>query len=106
MNDYLHFCSIFCHYKIFFLFFSPMLYIIMYIVNIPRAIKKMPVNEIRDFTFQNYCKRIGFPMEKQLLSNEVFEKKLLLLPNKLIEKITDPCNAKEHYQPFKKTQNQ
>ena len=45
-------------------------------------------------------------MEKQLLFNEVFETKLLLLPNKLIEKITDPCNAKEHYQPFKKTQNQ
>ena len=33
--------------------------------------------------------------------NETLEKKdLLLLGIKLIEKIPDPCNAKEHYQSF------
>ena len=28
------------------------------------------------------------------------KKGLLLLANKLIEKVPDPCNAKEHYQSF------
>ena len=32
----------------------------MYILNIARAIKKMSVNETRDFIFENYYKRIGF----------------------------------------------
>ena len=36
------------------------------------------------------------------------KKDLLLIANKLIEKISDPPNAKEHYESFirKKTQNQ
>ena len=33
-------------------------------------------------------------------------KDLLLLANKLIEKIPDPCNAKEHYQSFFKKEKQ
>ena len=33
-------------------------------------------------------------------------KDLLLLANKLIEKIPDPCNAKEHYQSFLKKEKQ
>ena len=38
--------------------------------------------------------------------NETLEKKdLLLLGIKLIEKIPDPCNAKEHYQSFIKKKN-
>ena len=32
----------------------------MYIVNITRAIKKMSINEIKDFMFENYYKGIGF----------------------------------------------
>ena len=32
----------------------------MYILNISGAIKKMSVNEIRAFIFENYYKRIGF----------------------------------------------
>ena len=32
-------------------------------------------------------------------------KDLLLLGNKLIEKIPDPCNAKEHYQSFIRKKN-
>ena len=51
----------------------------------------MPINEIRDFIFENYYKRIRFSKENSYL---------LLLTNKLIERITDPCDAKEHYQSF------
>ena len=32
----------------------------MYILNITSAIKKMAVNEIRDFIIGNYSKQIGF----------------------------------------------
>ena len=35
----------------------------MYIVNIDIVIKKMSVNEIRDFIFENNHKRIGFSKE-------------------------------------------
>ena len=51
----------------------------------------MPINEIRDFTFENYYKRIRFSKENSYL---------LLLTNKLIETIPDPYDAKEHYQSF------
>ena len=40
---------------------------------------------------------------KRLLLNETFEKRMLLLENRLIEKIPDPCNAKEHYLSFIRT---
>ena len=32
----------------------------MYILNLASTINKMSVNKIRDFTFENYYKRIGF----------------------------------------------
>ena len=32
----------------------------MYILNIPKAINKMSINEIKDFLFENYYKRIRF----------------------------------------------
>ena len=35
----------------------------MYILNIVKAIKKMSINEIKDFNFENYYKRIGFSKE-------------------------------------------
>ena len=35
----------------------------MYTLNIVRAIKRMSVNEIRGFIFENYYKRIGFCKE-------------------------------------------
>ena len=62
----------------------------MYILNIAKAIKKMSVNEIREFIFENYYKRIfenyykriGFSKES---GYETLEKKkdLLLRANKL-----------------------
>ena len=71
----------------------------MYILNIASAIKKMRVNEIRDFIF-NYYKQIGFVKERSYYSRKILKKKkdLLLLANKLIEETPDPRNAKEHYQ--------
>ena len=67
----------------------------MYILNIARAIKKISINEIRDFSFENYYKRIGFSKENSYYSMKRLKKKdLLLLANKLIEKILDPSNAK------------
>ena len=67
----------------------------MYILNIARAIEKMTANEIRDFIFENCYKRIGFSKEDSFCSMKRLKKKrLLLLANKLIEKIPDPRNAK------------
>ena len=56
----------------------------------------MPVNEIKDFIIENYYKQIGFSKENSYL---------LLLPNKLLEKIPDPRNAKQHYQSFIRRKN-
>ena len=66
---------------------------IMYILNIAWAIK----NEFKDF--EKYYKRIGFSEENSYYSMKHLKKKLFLA-NKLIEKITDSRNAKEHYQSF------
>ena len=67
----------------------------------------MPVNEIGGFIFKNYYKEIEFSKKKKLLFNEMLEKKkdLLLLANKLIEKIPDSRNAKEHYQSLLRKKN-
>ena len=73
----------------------------MYVLNIARAIKRMSVNKIRNFIFKDYYKRIGFSKEYSYYSMKCLKKKdLLLFANKLIGKIPDPRNAKEHYQPF------
>ena len=66
----------------------------------------MYVNEIKDFIFENYYKRIGFSKGNSYYSMKRLKKKdLLLLANKLIEKISDPHNAKEHYQTFIRKKN-
>ena len=79
----------------------------MYILNIAEAIKTMSINEIKDFIFENYYKRIGFSKESSYCSMKRLKRKkdLLLLANKLIEKILDPCDAKEHYQSFIEKKN-
>ena len=79
----------------------------MYILNIANAIKKMTVNEIRDYIFKIYYKRIGFSKETSYYSvKRQKNKDLQLFVTKLTEKVPDPRNAKEHYQPFLKIQNQ
>ena len=70
----------------------------MYTLDITTAIKRMSVNEIRDFIF-NYYKRIGFSKESSYYSMKRLKRKdLLLLVDKLIEKVPDPRNAKEHFE--------
>ena len=59
----------------------------MCILNIARAVKKISANEIMDFAFENYYKRIGFSKENSFYSMKRLKKKyLLLLANNLIEK--------------------
>ena len=76
----------------------------MYTLNIPRAIKKMSVNEIRYFIFENYYKRIGFSKESSYYSMKHLKRKdSLLLANKLIEEVLDPPN--EHFGSFLRKKN-
>ena len=60
----------------------------MYILSIAKALKKkMPVNEIGDFIFENCYKRIGFSKENSYNSMKRLKKKgLLLFAIKLIKK--------------------
>ena len=48
----------------------------MYILNIASAIKKMSVNEIRNFIFENYYKQIAFSKENSHYSMKPQEKKI------------------------------
>ena len=78
----------------------------MYALNIARAIKKISVNEIKDFISENYYKRIGLSKENIYYSMKLLKKKdLLLLAKKLIEKLLDPRNTKEHYKLSLKKKN-
>ena len=57
----------------------------MYSLKIAGALKKMSANEIRDFIFENYDKRIGFSKEDRYYWMKRLRKKdLLLLVHKLI----------------------
>ena len=73
----------------------------MYILDIAKSIKRMSVNKIKDSIFGNYFEKNGFSKENSHYLMKLLKTKgLLLLANKLIEKIPDPCNVKEHYQSF------
>ena len=65
----------------------------------------MSVNEIRGVIFENYYKRTGFSKENCYYLIKQLKKDCLLFENKLIEKIPDPRNAKEHYQSFIRKKN-
>ena len=61
----------------------------MYTLNTVKAMKKMFVNEIRNFIFENYYKQVGFSKEgSYYLMKRLIRKYSLLLVNKLIEKNT------------------
>ena len=47
----------------------------MYKLNISRAIKKMFVNEIRDFILENYYKRTGFSKENRYYPMKCLKKR-------------------------------
>ena len=51
----------------------------MYTLNIAGAIKKMSVNQIRDFIFENYYKRNEFSKPNNYYSMKRLKKKDLLL---------------------------
>ena len=72
----------------------------MYILNIASAIKKMTVNELLDFIFENYywiCKR------KRSLFYKLLD--LQLFVTKVTEKILDPSNANKYYNSYLKKKN-
>ena len=78
----------------------------MYILNIAKAIKMISVNKIKNFIFENCYKRIWISKENtRHLMKHLRKKYLLLLANKLIEKIPDTRNAREHYQSFIRKKN-
>ena len=61
----------------------------------------MSVNETKDVIFENFYERMGFSKEISYYWTKRLEKKeLLMLANKLIEKIPDVSNAKKYYQSF------
>ena len=53
----------------------------MQILNIASAIKKMPVNELKDSIFEKNHKRIGFVQERSYYSRKRWKKFFLLLDN-------------------------
>ena len=56
-------------------------------LNVVTTIKKMTVNELREFIFENYYKQIGFVKEKSYYSiKRLKNKDLLLFATKLIKK--------------------
>ena len=67
----------------------------MYILNVVSAIKKMTVNELRDFIFENYYKRIGFVKESSHYSMKRLKRKDVVAFNQINRKIADPRKAKE-----------
>ena len=69
----------FASIRSFFLLFVFSIYIVVYILNIAKAIKKISVNEIKDFIFENYYKKIVFSKENSSYSMEYLKKKVLLL---------------------------
>ena len=78
----------------------------MYTLHIARAIKKVYVNEIRYFIFEKYYGQIRFFKENIFYPMKHLKRKnLLLLANKITEKIPDTCNAKQHYQSFIRREN-
>ena len=76
-------------------------------LNITKATKKMSASDIRDFIQETYYKQIGFSKEDSYHSIKRSEKKEIYcrLWRKLIEKVLDPRNAKQHYDLFLRKKN-
>ena len=61
----------------------------------------MRVNELRDFTYENYFKWVGFNKETVAIHWNVREKKdLLSFPTKLMEKIPNSSNTNIYHQSY------
>ena len=60
----------------------------MYILNIAKAIKKISINEIKDFIFENYYKRTGFSKESSYYLIKRSKKRLIVARKQINRKIT------------------
>ena len=58
----------------------------MYILNIAQAIKKMSVNEIRHFIFENYYKRIAYSKENSYYSMKSLKRKRFIVACKQVNR--------------------
>ena len=79
----------------------------MYILNIAKAMKKMLMKS-KTLSLQTIIKELDFLKKTVIIQWSAWKKKkkdLLLITNKLIEKIPDLCDAKEHYQSFIRKKN-
>ena len=72
----------------------------MYVLDIASAIKKIPVNEIRDFIFEDYYKELIFLRKTVIIQWNIRKKIFKMFAIKLKEKIPNPLSAKECYQSF------
>ena len=68
----------------------------------------MPANEFKDFTFENYQKRIRFSKKNPVQWKTLEKEDLQLFLTKLPENMSDSSNAKEYYNFYlkKKPQHQ
>ena len=73
--------------------------ILLNIINVASAIKRISVNEIRDFVFENYYKQIRFSKKTVIIQWKICNrcKDILLFVYKLKEKLSGPCKTKEYY---------
>ena len=60
----------------------------MYTLNITKAIQMMSVNEMRDFIFENYYKRIGFLKENSYYSMKRLKKRFIVACKQINRKDT------------------
>ena len=60
----------------------------MYIQSIAKALKKMSINEIKESTFENYYKRIGFSKEGSYHSIKRFKKRFIVARKQINRKKT------------------
>ena len=65
----------------------------------------MSVNELKDFIFEKYYKKIWFVKERSYCSMKCLKKRFIVACNQINRKILDPRNAKEHHQSFIRKKN-
>ena len=64
-------------------------HVFFYIIKrMARAIQKMSVNKTRDFIFENYSERIGFPKENSCYSMKCLKKRFFVASEQINRKNT------------------
>ena len=83
-------------------FFFVCLFIIIYVLNIVRAIKKMSVNEIKDFIFGTIINELFFLKKTVIIQRNAWKNYLIFyfVFKQINSKYKEPCDAKEHYPSF------